>query len=302
MVDLDEAAASLYHQAQHYLIQTREALLNGSSIRIEPSLDVIARMIDDPPLVEKMYALTSARGDVEEDDTDIASSVNSMICCFKVARRMGYSPSGIEEICLAALHHDIGMFLLPRTLLLKEGRLTEDEYAQLKKHTETGRDIMKPFDADYPYLSRAIYEHHERENGRGYPCGLKGDEICEYAKLIGLCDSYEAMTHARSYRKAIDQHRSIVNLAESRTELFSPYIIKVFLDELTVYPIGSYVRLNNGALGVVIETNRTSPFKPIIRIIVDGQGNRILEEKHIDLSQSAVLNIRESVSKGEVIR
>lgn len=298
-VDACQAAVSLYREAQHYLIQTREVLLSGMPIRIDPSIAVIARMIADKPLVEKMYALTSSQ-ESEDDDPDVSSSVNSMIYCLKVSRRMGYSTAEIEEICLAALHHDIGMFLLPRSILLKESRLTEIECAELKKHTETGRDIMKPFDATYPTLSRAIYEHHERENGLGYPLGLKGGEICEYAKLIGLCDSYEAMTHTRSYRKAVDQHRSIVNLTESRAELFPPYIIKAFLDEITVYPIGSYVRLNNGALGVVIETNRSSPFKPIIRIIVDGQGNRVLGEKHIDLSKQTILNIRESVSRCEV--
>jgi len=114
-------------------------------------------------------------------------------------------------------------------------------------------------DLNYPNVGRAIYEHHERENGQGYPSGLKGDEISEYAKIIGICDSYEAMTHDRPHKKAAAQYSSVLQLAGSKDLLFSPNIVKIFLDEITLYPIGSYVRLNNKALCIVVGTNPNNP-------------------------------------------
>jgi HD-GYP domain-containing protein (c-di-GMP phosphodiesterase class II) len=80
------------------------------------------------------------------------------------------------------------------------------------------------------------YEHHERENGQGYPRGIKGDEICEYAKITGIVDTYEAMTHNRAHRKAIIQNVSIRELILSKNLMFSPKIIKAFIKEISLYP------------------------------------------------------------------
>jgi hypothetical protein len=82
--------------------------------------------------------------------------------------------------------------------------------------------------------------------------------------------------------------------------LFAPHIVKVFLDELTMYPVGSYVRLNNKAVGVVVGTNRSNPFKPTVRIVSDGQGNRILDDRLINLADNAILNIVSGISAEEV--
>ena len=223
-----------------------------------------------------------------------------MIYCFKIGVRMGYAPFNLTEICLAALHHDIGMFLISKTITGKAGELTASELTEIRKHTATGRDLLRSYDLAYPNLSRAVYEHHERESGQGYPLGIKAEKICEYAKIIGICDSYEAMTHNRPHKKATEQYISVLELAETKNLFFAPYIVKFFLDELTLYPIGSHVRLNNKAIGIVVGTNRSNPFKPTVRIVSDGQGNRILDERLINLADTPILNIIEGVSAEEV--
>ncbi len=96
------------------------------------------------------------------------------------------------------------------------------------------------------------------------------------------------------------QYTSVLELAETKNMFFAPYIVKIFLDELTMYPVGSYVQLNNKAIGVVVETNRGNPFRPTIRIVADGQGNRIQDERLIDLADSTVLNIVAGITAEEV--
>jgi hypothetical protein len=288
----------LYQEAQNYLMEARDKLRAGEPVNLAPSLNIIEAIIEDASLVEGLYALTAEGG--HDDDLDIASPVNSMIYSFKVGKRMGYSAFKLTEVCMAALHHDIGMFLIDDAISGKEGRLTDEEFTELKKHTAYGRDIMKAVDETFPSVSRAIYEHHERENGQGYPLGLKGDDICEYAKIIAICDSYEAMTHNRPYRKAGAQHKSVLEIAEAKDELFSPHIIKIFLDEITMYPVGSYVRLNNKAVGIVVETNPTNPLKPVINLVMDGHGKRVLQDKRINLADNNILNIQDSVLKAEI--
>jgi HD-GYP domain-containing protein (c-di-GMP phosphodiesterase class II) len=192
------------------------------------------------------------------------------------------------------------MFLIPKAIIGKEGALTAADLTEIRKHTETGRDFLRFYDLDYPDLSRAVYEHHERESGQGYPLGIKGEQICEYAKIIGICDAYEAMTHHRPHRKAAAQYISVRELAGTKNMFFDPRMVKVFLDELTMYPVGSYVRLNNRAVGVVVGTNRNNPFKPTVRIVSDGQGNRISGEQLVNLADTTILNIVAGISAEEV--
>lgn len=294
----DSRGKRLYIEAENYLREVRANLLAGKSFSLERPVSVIERMIADPTLVDEMYQLTVEIG--HGDDMYLASPINSMVCSFKIGVRMGYgqAPPKLAEVCLASLHHDIGMFLIPEAILHKEGKLTDEEFAVVKRHTETGRNILNAL--GHPHVARAVYEHHERESGQGYPQGLKGDEISEYAKIIGICDSYEAMTHNRPHKKAATQCLSVLELAGTKARLFSPGIVKIFLDEITLYPIGSYVRLNNKAIGIVVETNPSNPLKPTIQIVVDGHGNRASEEKLINLAGDTILTIVAGVAADEM--
>ena len=214
---------NIYNSAMNYLQEVRERLpLSGEPLSLERPLRMIEQMIAKPSLVDEMYQFTLAFG--YRDDFEISSSVNNMIYCFKIGVRMGYAPFNLTEICLAALYHDIGMFLIPKAILNKAGELNASELTEIRKHTETGRALLRSYDLDYPDLSRAVYEHHERESGQGYPLGIKGKKICEYAKIIGICDSYEAMTHNRPHRKAVAQYISVLELADTK-DIFLPLIL-----------------------------------------------------------------------------
>ncbi len=265
---------------------------------MERSRGMIERIIAEPSMIGELYELTLTNG--REYDPEVSSSVNNMIYCLKIGMRIGYTSLRLTELCIAALHHDVGMFLVPEAIIAKEGNLTESELDIIKKHTATGRDLLNSFDTAYPNIGRAIYEHHERESGRGYPRGIKGDEISEYAKIIGICDSYEAMTHNRPHKKAVEQYISVLELARTKDLLFPPHIMKIFLDEITLYPIGSYVRLNNKSIGVVIQTNQSNPFKPKVRLLVDGQGNKMVEEKLVNLADTPILTVVTGVKANDV--
>ena len=119
---------------------------------------------------------------------------------------------------------------------------------------------------------------------------------------MALADTYEAMTHDRPHKKAAAQYLSVLQLASAKDQLFAPHIVKVFLDEITLYPIGSYVRLNNKAVGMVVQTNPSNPFKPTVRILADGQGNKIAKELLIDLTEDHILNIVAGITANEIPR
>ena len=236
----------------------------------------------------------------QEDDYYLSSPINTVVYGLKIAQRMGYSESKLIEFGLAALFHDIGMFRIPDNILNKAGRPSDSEMDLIKSHPEFAVEIMAPFAARYPKMIRAIYEHQERANGQGYPRGIKGEEICDYAQIIGICDSYEAMTHHRPHKKTLLQADSIKELISSKANLFEPRITKMFLDEISIYPIGSYVRLNNRNIGRVVSTNKTNPMKPVVNLIFDEKGEKMDPPRMIDLRTHPVLNIEGSISVEEL--
>jgi HD-GYP domain-containing protein (c-di-GMP phosphodiesterase class II) len=249
-------------------------------------------------MTERVYQLTNTF--YPGKDYYISNPVNTMVYTIKMGLHMGYTREKLTELALAAFFHDIGMFMIPENIIGKADPLTESELALIRRHSELGKNLLFKFKDEFPWLVHAVHEHQERESGQGYPRGIKGDDITEYAKIIGICDSYEAMTHNRPHRKAIMQFASVRELIETKNLLFPAKILRTFLEVFSLYPIGSYVKLNNNAIGLVIDTNKDQPLKPIIKILFDGHGEKVTGEKIIDLKQNTVLNILDGVSEEEL--
>jgi len=285
----------IYVAAKQYMAHLRNQVRKGESFQLGPAQIYINNVLQSShDMASQIYQLTV---DYEqEDDYYLSSPINTLVYGVKVAQRMGYKESKLIEFGLAALLHDIGMFRIPDQILNKAGRLSDDEMDIIKGHPEFAVEIMAPFAATYPKMIRAVYEHQERANGQGYPRGIKGDEICDYAQIIGICDSYEAMTHHRPHKKPLLQTDSIKELIGSKSNLFEPRITKMFLDEISIYPIGSYVRLNNRNIGRVVATNKTNPMKPVVNLIFDEKGIKLEPPRIVDLRNHPVLNIEDSIS------
>ncbi len=288
----------IYLTARTYMESVRSGVKNHTLIELAPAVALINKIANSPELLLSIHPLTLKFGN--EGDYDIFQPVHTMIYALKIGLRLNYPLSKLIELGLATLLQNIGMFLVPDSIINKSGNLTDAEISEIKKHPEMCREILLSYQKDYPWLIETISEHHERENGKGYPRGLKGDEICEYAKIIGICDSYEAMTHNRPHKKALMQFDSVRQLIESKERLFSPQILKVFLEEMSLYPIGSYVKLNNGAIGRVCRTNRSLPMKPVITLIFDGLGKKADTGEVIDLAQNYVLNVVDVVAEEDL--
>ena len=123
----------------------------------------------------------------------------------RIAKAAGMSKEECEEIYFAALLHDVGKIGIPDSIINKEGRLTDEEFDIIKTHPVIGNQILSMI-SQSPYLSIGAYYHHERYDGRGYPKGLKGEDIPALARIIGVADAYDAMTSKRSYRDPLPQY------------------------------------------------------------------------------------------------
>lgn len=217
--------------------------------------------------------------------------LNVGILAIRVGLARDYLDKDLMALGLGALVHDIGMVKVPEQILKKDGRPTPEEFELIKRHPQYARDILDRFQNLFPWLPTVVYQEHERENGRGYPQGLRGDEIHPYAKIIGIVDVYEALTHPRVYRDGLVAYRAIQTLMGMKGADFFPQTIKALIDAVSVFPLESLVKLNTGEVGKVIRINRLHPLRPTVEILLDPNGKKPLEPKVIDLEEEPMLYI-----------
>lgn len=148
-----------------------------------------------------------------------------------VGRRLGFTAAQLESLYWGTILHDVGKIGVPDAIITKPGRLNEEEWTIMRRHPEIGAEILKPV----PALKEAalmVRHHHERWDGRGYPDGLKGENIPLGARILAVVDAYSAMLDERIYKKAKTPAETIAELERCAGSQFDPQVVKVFLEVL----------------------------------------------------------------------
>jgi HD-GYP domain-containing protein (c-di-GMP phosphodiesterase class II) len=211
-------------------------------------------------------------------------SLNVCVYSTLLGKASGYSHDQLVTLGLGAMLHDIGKTQISMQVLLKPGALTAYEFEEMKRHTERGYYLLKD-EPNIPLLAaHCAYQHHERINGSGYPRGIKGNEIHEYAKWIGIVDSYDAMTSHRIYKDALLPHQAVEALYSGSDILYDTSMLQLFRDKVAIYPIGLTVTLNTGQSAIVSDINSTCVHRPIIRVITDEEGMELKAPFDMDLT------------------
>ncbi len=155
----------------------------------------------------------------------------------EMARRYGYSREKLNEVYITGMLHDVGKIGVPDTIINKTGKLTDEEYAIMKTHPAIGAHILEKI-TTIPFIAIGAHYHHERYDGRGYPDGLKGEDIPEIARIVGVADAYDAMTSRRSYRDVMPQDLVRQQIEGGKGSQFDPVFADIMLkmiDEDTNY-------------------------------------------------------------------
>lgn len=276
-----DRAKIIYADIHTYLLQVKERVSKQKPFSISPA-SLMEEIVDQPGSLHSFFPLTMRS--LQDQHYMISHQANTAFFTLKIGLSFQYSRKKLMELGLCAVLHDVGMFTIDDGILSKTGPLTNEEFNLIRTHSERGWKLLAPFGEAYPFLPEVVYQHHERENGQGYPRGLRGKDIHEYAKIISIIDCYEAMCNQRPNRKALMQSLSAKELImQSKESLFPAYITKAILSEITFYPVGSHVRLNSRVVCEVIATHPQYPLKPDVKVILDMEGNPTLDEKIINL-------------------
>ncbi len=202
----------------------------------------------------------------------VIHSMRSTVLAITVGLQLRMPLSKLIELGTACVLHEIGMLRLPSQLYLSDKVLSTMEKNQLNTHPIISYTILKGFNAPLS-VCLAVLEHHEKENGNGYPRRIAGSQISIYAKIISIVCSFEAITAPRSYKSASSSFEAMVELLKNSNNQYDGTVMKALLYSLSLFPIGSYVYLSDGRIARVIDVNPENPKNPIVQIIGEKDEN-----------------------------
>jgi len=215
----------------------------------------------------------------------VIHSMRSTMYAIVIGLQLKFPIHKLIELGVSCILHEIGMIRLPPQLYMGNKVLSPVEKNAILTHPVISYNILREF--SFPLnICLGVLEHHERENGAGYPRKLSRDKISFYAKIIAVACSYEAVTAPRPFKEARDAYSGIIDIMKNEGKQYDETIIRALLFSLSLYPIGLHVLLSNDKIGQVVDVNPDNPKYPIVQI--DGEIKPDGKPKVIETSEYSV--------------
>jgi HD-GYP domain-containing protein (c-di-GMP phosphodiesterase class II) len=291
------APAALYAE----VVAAADAAFDAAREGRAPALPVVrllAERIHSHLLRDNALVLRSLE---PHGEYDLAShSTNVAIIAGKVGLGMALGIEDVVRVILAGIVHDIGMARLPDDLVRKPGRLTSDERERLREHPVLGAQLLADVETRYEWLQPVVLQEHERMHGQGYPAGLVGSAIDPLAQIIGLADVFEALSHPRAYRSPYTALEALEQVSEMKGEYFEAGIVAALINEISAFPLDSYVQLSTGAIAQVVGTNPENILRPEVLVRWDADWSIVDPPRRLDLAESPEITVARSLLEAEL--
>lgn len=309
--DGDRPSDLLYRRARGVLESLFRGAYESKPCNIKEIQDLAASIVDNI-LASQAIQPTDLVGQVgqsiflrafyyESTKTDLMEhTLNATILAAKLGSLLNYPHQELLKLALAGLLHNIGMVYVPQEILHKLDPLTPEERHVIQTHSDLGAAHVRKLGLEYEPVADVIYQVHERENGQGYPEGLRGNEIHDDAKIIGICDVYVAMNKPRVYRAAFLPFDALQAIIQRMEEQFAPHLVRALLQALSIFPVGSLIRLSTGEVGRVAAANPERPMRPVVELIFDSRDTRLDPPTPMDLTEYPHLHIKGAITKESI--
>ncbi|HSN22233.1 MAG TPA: HD-GYP domain-containing protein [Usitatibacter sp.] len=262
-----------------------EKLLNdvrlGQSFEIERVEEIVDDMVES--IVRNPDALMWISRLREQDIGTYGHGLQVSVYLTAFGRHLGFPKSHLELLAQVGLLLDVGKIRLPRELLEKQGRLTPEEFEQVKEHVQLGLDILLQTPNFHPDVIQGIAQHHERMNGSGYPKGLMGDEIGVIGRMAGIVDCFAALTNHRPYAAAVSSYEALRSIASWGGDFFHEPLVQQFVSSVGVFPVGSLIELSTGEVAVVVSHNKLRRLKPRVLVVTGPDKTPVAHPAMVDL-------------------
>lgn len=282
--DLEKKRAfEFYIDAEAQVRSMAETLATGVRVDPEKPRAVVKRLIEEIRRGRDIY-LNIIHNDYGKEEHLFFHILNNMVLCITIGIGTNLREEDLISLGLGAFFADIGMLKVPKHVRDKTRELTQADLNLIRKHPLESEKILNRWVEDYgDSVIRMAAEHHENVDGTGYPHGKKSIEIHDHAKILSLADVYNAMTKKRAYREGKAGVSAIKELILMKDKKFDAAVLKSFLGIMSVFPVGTIVKLSDGTYALVVKPNVGQPLQPIVKVLFDAGGKRLAEPTLIDL-------------------
>ncbi|MCL6646885.1 MAG: HD-GYP domain-containing protein [Chloroflexi bacterium] len=293
--DLFELGPSLNGESQpaRKAVRLREHRIHRLVERVRADVDLILNEVLDRDTITGITALKSY------DDYTFSHSVDVAVVAILIGRTLRLGRDELNQLALGSLLHDIGKMFIPEAILNKPGPLTDEEMATMQSHTVRGFQYLVEHEIGDFVANHIAFQHHERQDGTGYPRGLRGtnrlrrgqhdwfnrERIHPLAEIAAVADVYSALASDRPYRAAMAPEQVATVIRQMAGHHLNQEVVAAFALTIPVFPIGAPVRLEGGRYdgyqGVVVENRPGALDRPVVRLTSDAQGH-LLEPDDFD--------------------
>ena len=262
-VEMSETVKARVNEGIQYLFKNTNAD-NFSGAAMQVSKDLTEAIMTNSAVAIDINTLKVS------DEYTFKHSVDVAMISMIIGKRHGLSRDEIREIGVAGLLHDMGKSKIPTEILNKPGKLTDEEFALMKRHPYDGYQILKERGGFSNAVLAGVLQHHEKINASGYPMGISKDQIHLFGRLIAVADIFDALVTKRPYKDAFPM-REAVEMIMSMTGELDISCINSFLGSVICYPVDSVVELSNGQLCKVVANVPMYPLRPRVVAIDTGE-------------------------------
>lgn len=271
--------------------KAREAVVSMfGEARLGRAVDVAGagELVDEinQSITRNSSALLSLARLKNKDDYTYLHSV--AVCALMVAlgRQLGLKGEQLRDVGMAGLLHDVGKMLIPEEVLNKPGRLTDEEFEQVKQHPVKGWELLKASQNVCAIAQEVCLHHHEKVDGSGYPDHLSGEALTLVSRMGAVCDVYDALTSNRCYKSGWEPGEALRKMAEWRNGHFDEAVFHAFVKTVGIYPTNTVVKLKSGRLAVVLEQSDKSLLTPVVKVFFSTRSNTRITPELVDLAKS----------------
>lgn len=276
-------ASEVHARLERDIDEVMTDLKNGRNLDLGKLRDGVDAMVES--ILRNPAAFTWIKEMKRRDNYGYQHALGCGVWAASFGRSLGLERAEVQKLALGGLLCDVGMTQLPPELLAKQGSLSQAEALRVREHVGHGLEILERTPGLPPKIIEIVATHHERHDGSGYPRGLKGEMIPIYGRIMGLVDSYNAMTCVRPHAATRSAHSAVAELYGLRDTLFQAELVEQFIQTCGIYPTGTLVELTSGEVGVVVAVHSLKRLRPSVMVLLDRHKAPLRAFRTIDLSE-----------------
>jgi putative nucleotidyltransferase with HDIG domain len=275
-------AEALYNEALSVVDNLMQDVKLGAVVNVDAVEELAGGIVDS--LSNNHNALLCLSQIREKDEYLLTHSVNVGMMLGIFARSLGYDGETLHQLVTGGILHDIGKIRVPDEVLNKPGKLDDEEWKEMQRHVIYGQQALRRSGVDNPIVLSVSAQHHERLDGTGYPARLSEERINSFGRMAAIVDVYDAITADRVYHEGMQPNEALKRMMQWTGDHLDKSLLYDFIRCMSVYPVGSLLKLDNDKLAFVTAANIKNPHQPKIKTAYDLKAGKAMISSEIDMA------------------